>query len=116
MTKIVLFTNDLMFQSRIGSIVKASGRELVVARDAESMKSRLATAESPCMVVFDLTFRGLDLPNAVAQIQSEFPQAKLIAYGPHVDVSGLEGAREAGIDHVFTRGQFERDMATILSG
>lgn len=111
---IVLFTNDLMFQSRIAAAVRNAGGELMVARSLESLPSRLADRE-PLMIVFDLSFAGIDLPATTAAMRERFPDAKQLAYGPHVDVERLQQATVLGIDEVLTRGQFDRGMTTIFS-
>jgi hypothetical protein len=48
-------------------------------------------------------------------MRERFPDAKQLAYGPHVDVERLQQATVLGIDEVLTRGQFDRDMTTIFS-
>lgn len=116
---IVLFTNDLMFQSRIASVVRAAGHSLVVARNVESLQQQVLQQpslqeSSPGIIVLDLAFRGLDLEGVVALARERYPSAKLVAYGPHVDVEGLQRAAALGIDEVLTRGQFDRNMATVL--
>jgi DNA-binding NarL/FixJ family response regulator len=111
---IVLFTNDLMFQSRIAAAVRSAGGELMVARSLESLQSRLADRE-PSMIVFDLSFTGVDLQYTTGAMREQFPNAKQLAYGPHVDVDRLQQATALGIDEVLTRGQFDRDMMVIFS-
>lgn len=112
---IVLFTNDLMFQSRIASVVRNSGGNFIVARDLDSLASRLQTGLVPTSVVFDLSVPGLELERIATDLRERYPQAKQIAYGPHVDVERLQHARAIGIDEVLTRGQFDREMASFLS-
>jgi DNA-binding NarL/FixJ family response regulator len=112
---IVLFTNDLMFQSRIESVVRGAGNRLVVVRNWEAIESRFDSEQSPECVVFDLSFRGLDLSDAVNYLRLHHPASKLIAYGPHVDTDLLKQASDLGIEEVMTRGQFDRNMSTVLS-
>lgn len=114
MLKIVLFTNDLMFQSRVGATVRAAGNELIVVRSIDMLRERCTDATSPAWIVFDLSFRNLDLGSTVSTIQAEYPNAQTLAYGAHVDIEALEHARQLGIQHVLTRGQFDRDMARWL--
>jgi DNA-binding NarL/FixJ family response regulator len=111
---IALFTNDLMFQSRIASVVRNSGGNLIVARDLDTLASRLQTGLAPSSVVFDLSVPGLDLDRIATALRERYPEAKQIAYGPHVDVERLQHAKAIGIDEVLTRGQFDRDMVSFL--
>lgn len=111
---IVLFTNDLMFQSRIASVVRSLGSDLIVTRSIEALKDKLPPSTQPSLAVFDLSFRGLDLESTIPQLRMDYPATKLIAYGPHVDVERLQQATDLGVDEVMTRGQFDRNMASIL--
>ncbi len=112
---IVLFTNDLMFQSRVDSVVRSGGNRLIVARNLEAFQSRSESGTSPSLAVFDLSFRGLALSETVNYLRQHHPAAKLIAYGPHVDTDALQHASDLGIDEVMTRGQFDRNMAAVLA-
>ena len=111
---IVLFTNDLMFQSRIASVVRNAGGDLLVARDLDTLASRLQPDQTPTSIVYDLSLSGLDLDGTVASMRALYPEAKQIAYGPHVDVLKLQHASALGIDEVLTRGQFDRNMASFF--
>lgn len=112
---LALFTNDLMFQSRISQAVRADGNQLFVARTLEQLQERLG--EQPLhRAIFDLSFRSLDLGAVVGALKSSHPELVSVAYGPHVDTEVLHAARQVGIDHVLTRGQFDRDMAQWLRG
>ena len=44
------------------------------------------------------------------------PQAKLIAYGPHVHVDHLREARACGIANVMTNGQFNAQLPQLFQG
>lgn len=110
---IALFTNDLMFQSRISQAVRADGNQLLVARSLDPLKERLG--DQPLhSAILDLSFRSLDLAATVGALKAAYPTMVTIAYGPHVDTDALQAARAAGVDHVLTRGQFDRDMAQWL--
>lgn len=112
---VVLFTNDLMFQSRIASVVRNAGHSLIVARNLDAIQSRLTADCPPSLAVFDLSLRELDLGGTVEFMRSHYPSTKLLAYGAHVDVDALQRASDLGIDEVMTRGQFDRQMAMVLS-
>ena len=111
---IVFFSNDLMFQSRMKSVVERAGIQLIVARKHDGFQSKLSEGEAPSLAVFDLSFRGINLESAVAHLREQYPAMKLIAYGPHVDVDALQQASDLGIDEVMTRGQFDRNLSAVL--
>jgi DNA-binding NarL/FixJ family response regulator len=112
--KIALFSNDLMFQSRISATAKSQGSELVVARSWEMLRSKLSAEDSLDLAIFDLSFRSLELNETVRLVKQDYPKSSTLAYGPHVDTESLRSAAQIGIDHVLTRGQFERDMEQWL--
>lgn len=112
---LLLFSNDLMFQSRIASVARGLGQSLVVARTTDGLSDRVSEADPPAMAVFDLAFRGLNLDEAVAWVAQRFPQCATVAYGPHVDTDALQKAESLGVQRVLTRGQFDRDMHAVLS-
>jgi 2-keto-3-deoxy-6-phosphogluconate aldolase len=113
--KIVFFSSDLMFQSRVSSVVRQGGNELIVVRDVDSLRERNIPAEALKIAVLDLSLNSIDLNDVIGALKKDYPEVLVVAYGAHVDVEALENAQGAGADIVLTRGQFDRDMAHILS-
>ncbi len=111
---IVLLTNDLMFQSRISGAVKSAGKMLVVDRTVERVVQRSEQPSEVTLVLIDLTLDSLQLAESIPQLKLAFASAKVLAFGPHVDVDRLSEAHESGADAVLTRGQFDRDLAKIV--
>lgn len=112
---IVLLTNDLMFQSRVSGAVRNAGKTFVVDRSVERLVERAVPGDSVQLVLIDLSFPGVDLDVAVPALKAAFANSRIISFGPHVDVERLTAAVDAGSDVVMTRGQFDRDLATIVS-
>lgn len=112
---IILLTNDLMFQSRVSAAVRNAGKTFLVDRTVSKLQERCEDASSVELVLIDLAFQDLDLSSGVTELRQAFGQAKVIAFGPHVDVPRLNLAQEVGCDVVMTRGQFDRDLAEIVS-
>jgi DNA-binding NarL/FixJ family response regulator len=111
---IVLLTNDLMFQSRISGVVKNAGKVLVVDRTVDRVVQRAEQPSDVTLVLIDLALDSLQLAEAIPQLKLAFGSAKLLAFGPHVDVDRLSEAHESGADAVLTRGQFDRDLVKIV--
>lgn len=111
---IVLLTNDLMFQSRISGAVKNAGKVLVVDRTVERVVQRSEQPNEVTLVLIDLTLESLQLAEAIPQLKLAFGSARVLAFGPHVDVERLSEAHESGADAVLTRGQFDRDLMSIV--
>ena len=98
---VVAFVTDLMDRSKVQSAVAA----VTFARDP-------ATAAGADVVIVDLA-RFADV---VADLRAHAPDARIVAYGPHVDDELLAGARDAGADAVMARSQFFRDPAAAVTG
>lgn len=65
------------------------------------------TQEDVRWVILDLATRSGITQTIVPEVRRQYPDARLIAYAPHVHTGRLAAAREAGFDEVMTRGQFD---------
>ena len=74
-----------------------------------------ATGGPVRFVVVDLATRAGLASDAVSWAASLSPPPMTLAYGPHVQAQRLSDAREAGIDHVMTRGQFDSRLASLFT-
>ena len=106
---VLMLSGDLMFSSRVKSAAERSGKQF-------RMSGKLPSddVESIEFVIVDLSTRSGLLPDIVAQCSQQCPEAKLIAYGPHVHVDKLHSARQAGIPSVLTNGQFDAALGTLF--
>lgn len=115
---LVFVGNDLMFQSRIGAVARNAGLQLIAIRDPIHLSEQLTeltnTQSTIRYVVVDLGLQSLDLLQTAKSILELAPTTQLIGYGAHVLKDTLELAANSGFHCVFTRGQFDRDMANIL--
>ncbi|MFG0262654.1 MAG: histidine kinase [Novipirellula sp. JB048] len=108
---LVLFlSGDLMFASRVRGA--ADRAELQFKFSGNLPAGEL---DSVAYVIIDLSTRSKLIPDVVDEVAARCPQAKLIAYGPHVQVSQLKAAREAGVPTVMTRGQFDAALASLFT-
>jgi hypothetical protein len=96
---IVALVPDLMDRSRIAAALP----DAVFVRDVGSC------AEATVVLV-DLGRHGGD----VGALRAMAPEARIVAFGSHVDDDGLTRARAEGADLVFPRSQFFRDPAAAL--
>jgi hypothetical protein len=101
--RVVALVFDLMDRSRIGAALP--GAEFV--RDP-------AACGGAAAVVVDLA-RDPDL----GALRAAAPDARILAFGPHVEDDRLEAARAAGADLVLARSRFFHDpagaVATVMS-
>ena len=112
MAKVIFLSSDLMFSSRVVAAAKQLNVEMVLVPIAASLPTKL-TADSG-LVLVDLSLDGLNLPSVVKAVKSAAPQAKVVAYGAHVDHAALADAADAGCDLVLTRNQFNQQYAELL--
>ena len=95
--RVLLATRDLLFRSKLGAVVAASGAE--VSRD-----------EAACdLVVLELT--GVGTAERIAELVGR--GTPVLAYGSHVQVELLRAAREAGATAV-PNSQVEERLRHLL--
>ncbi len=102
-------SGDLMFASRVRAAAERAGLEF---RLAINLPNELSGEIR--YVILDLSTRSslaTTLPDACEKL---CPNAKLMAYGPHVQIGRLKTARESGIPTVLTRGQFDQVLADLF--
>jgi hypothetical protein len=98
--RVCALVSDLMDRSRIGGAI--AGVEFV--REA-------AACAGADVVIVDLARSG----DAISGVRVAAPDARLIAFGPHVDDTGADAARAAGADVVMPRSRFFRDPNAALA-
>jgi DNA-binding NarL/FixJ family response regulator len=109
-------TNDLMFSSRFVGMAERSGHTVVMAAAPTLLIDRLAQSpEEPATMIIDLTLPDLDIADVVPRVRKAAPLARVVAYGPHVQVNLLAAAQAAGCDEVLSNGEFHRNMPAMLS-
>jgi CheY-like chemotaxis protein len=112
---VLYLTKDLFFASRVTATARSLGREVRIAGSAEDL---IAQAGENCqLLLIDLDTPGANVADIVTRLRQRAGDSPaIVAFGSHVHESRLDAAREAGCDAVLTRGQFDRQMAEILSG
>lgn len=104
---VVFLSGDLMFASRVRAAANAAGV-------AFHLSGTLPELDHIRWVIVDLATRSSVLDSLMDSCHRICPQARVIAYGPHVQVDKLERARQAGIEQVVTRGQFDRSLGDLF--
>ena len=97
--RVLLATKDLLFRSKLGAVVAAGGGEIV--RDPAAC---------------DLAVVDIEIPGAADRIRGFVTSGTpVLAYGSHVLVEMLRGAREAGATAV-PNSEVERRLLALLKG
>jgi len=106
---VMMLSGDLLFCSRVKVAATAAGRQFRMGGQLPAEDT-----DSIAYVVLDLSTRS-GLTSTIVQLCHEkCPNAKLIAYGPHVEVDKLHAAKTAGIELVLSNGQFSNQMQAIF--
>ncbi|MCA9136528.1 MAG: hypothetical protein KDB00_07210 [Planctomycetales bacterium] len=103
----VLLSGDLMFASRVRGAAEAAGLDF-------QMAGALPDKQGIEFVIVDLATRSSVVDGLMDSCRRICPQARVIAFGPHVQVARLDDARAAGIPVVLTRGQFDRELGGLF--
>lgn len=106
---VVMLSGDLMFASRVRGAVQAAGMGFHFGGSLP--EGDLGAVR---FVVLDLATRSGLIDSIVEQCRERCPEARLIAYGPHVQVDRLRQARQAGIPTVMTNGQFHSQLPVLF--
>jgi DNA-binding NarL/FixJ family response regulator len=112
MPTVLFLTTDMMFSSRVLGAAKAFGLDCRLVAKPEQLAA--TTLDSCPLALIDLGLSPLDLGEAVAAIRASAPQARIVAFGPHVDHRLLAAASDAGCDLVLPRSQFHQRYVELL--
>jgi len=104
---VVFLSGDLMFASRVRGAAEAAGFTFQLA-------GSLPDQSGIAYVIVDLSTRSGAVDGLMQRCGEVCPDARVIAYGPHVQVPRLEAAKQAGIPAVMTRGEFDRALPQLF--
>ncbi len=103
------FSGDLLFASRVKFAAESAGLPFaLMGRWPDSPTTK------PAWIIVDLATRSGGAAAIAEQAKQHQAGAQLIAFGPHVDIAKLRGAREAGYHQVLTRSQFDGLLPTLF--
>jgi DNA-binding NarL/FixJ family response regulator len=107
--------DDLLFSSKIRTVARHAGVEVVFARSPESILEQVRTTR-PSVAVFDLNSQKTDPLRTIAAIKADadLRTTSIVAFVSHVQVSLVDAARAAGADSVMARSAFTQHLAEIL--
>ena len=107
---VLYLTKDLFFSSRVCSLARDAGATIDVIATLDKCTAR----DDTTLTIVDLVLPQLDIATAVGKLREIASNAKIIAYGPHVDAARLSAAEQAGCDVVLPRSQFDQQIGAIL--
>jgi len=112
MMKVVFLSGDLLFASRVQGAAEAAGCTFQLA--GQLPEAEPGGADEVGWIILDLATRAGIVKEVATEAPQRFPAARLIAYGPHVQVGRLKDARQVGVSEVLTRGQFSSQLPRLF--
>jgi hypothetical protein len=107
--RVVVLAEDLIWASRLTSLVKSAGAEATHARTARELDRDLVSADA---AIVDLTARNYDPVAAIER--SRHANREVICVGPHEDISLRRRAFAAGAARVLTYNQLHTHGPTLI--
>jgi DNA-binding response OmpR family regulator len=92
---IVLLDDNLFTSARVASALRASGRQVLVARSLERL-------EACGLALINLGSRSLDGVSLIQPLKEKFPGVQVLGFCGHLEVEIRRAARAAGIDRLLT--------------
>ncbi len=105
-------TTDLLFATRIGDAASAARRAYRTAPDDVAMDAALRET-SPSLVLIDLSCGPV--PPVAQAYKHAHPDARIVAFGSHVDRDALAAALHAGVDDAWPRSVFVQRLRELLA-
>ena len=112
---VVVVGQNLVFIPRVQAAAEAVGCDVRLARTVEAFQEAFGRSE-PALVLFDLE-GDVDTWTGILESLGKSGKSgvRLMAFGPHEDVAGMERARRLGCDPVLTKGKFSRDLPDLVA-
>jgi len=71
--------------------------------------------QAPTLALVDLEGDPDVWSKVLEELKTRNSETKLVAFGPHSDIKGMELARSLGCDQVLSKGEFSRDMPRVIA-
>lgn len=110
----IVLNRDLLFGSRVRSVLKSLGLEARVVGTSEAFVTALRGAPGEVAIgIIDMN--GAVSWDVIAEgLQSIHTAVPVLAFGSHKDVENLRAAKDAGVTRVVSNGQFSREMGDLI--
>lgn len=106
---VVFLSGDLIFASRVQAAATAAGLDFRLAGNLP-----LDLPQTVSHIIVDLSTRSKVVDGLMPLCQTHYPDARVIAYAPHVQIERIRAAREHDIPTVLTRGKFNEALASLF--
>jgi hypothetical protein len=112
---VLFFSRDIFFAPAVKNAALAAGCQfMIIGRIDGEVAAPIAQAARACVV--DLTPLSLEQVSEWGRLLAErFPNAKRIAFGPHVQTDHFAAAAASGFSPVLAKGQVAAQLGRLLS-
>ena len=110
--KIFILTSDLIFKTRIQSIVNSLNFSAIYLENIDIYNFN--SGDSPVLIITDLEHDSLDFEKITKFKTESARRISLIGYCPHVRTDLMENANNSGFDLVLPRSKFVYRLPDIL--
>jgi CheY-like chemotaxis protein len=113
--RVVALVPDLMFGSRVVSMLEAAGHEVTLTPHEDEARAETEFAD---VLVVDLTTDAVDGTRLVDSMAAggELHGKRSLAFYSHVEADVRERAQAAGFDLVVPRSRMNREGAALVEG
>jgi DNA-binding NarL/FixJ family response regulator len=111
--RLLLASSDLILASQLEAPARAAGLAVAVASSVEAISSALANAR-PEVVVLDLADSAFPFEETLQIVRTAAPEARVLAFYPHVRDELRKAAEGAGCDLILPRSRFLMRPADAL--
>lgn len=114
MARVLALVPDLLFGSKVVSMIEGAGHEVTLCSAEDETRARLAAAD---VLVVDLTTDAVDGATLVDSMRSggELHGTPTLAFYSHVDTAMRARAEEVGFDLVVPRSRMAREGGLLVS-
>lgn len=110
----IVVSSDLFFANSLCQRAAMGGKSLQMLSREAALASD-APRESTTLLIIDLSSLGAEVESSIRELKAAYPNARLVAYGPHVHEELLATAHRAGCDEVLTRGQMNQQAGRLIA-
>ena len=112
--KVIVVGQDLFFLPRVQNAAGPHGYEVVQASTSERFHD-LYEEGGTALILVDLAGDAPAWRAVVERLSGEAGRPRIVAFGHHADVEGLEEAVALGCDAALSKAQFSRDIVKIVA-
>lgn len=113
--KVLIAVNNMIFTSKIMSILDAMEAEGIKAIRAEEIFVK-AQELRPDLIIIDLNLNGIEAPSLINKLRSynATKRIPIVCYSPHVMADQMKAALSAGANEVLPNSKMTSRMHQIL--